>query len=787
MQFKRFLSALVCFAMLLGFAPAALAADASAPATRGEVCAMLLSAADDYNPGVQKSDILRGGADGDLRENDPVTRAEALVMLQRAFGTLPTPVGDNARSAYPASSFTDVPDWAQNELKSVFAAGIVAGTSETTFSPSQSVTAAQMDLFIRRVYSLMGTNAKDDLYATVNKTYLDASVIKPGRTGAGTFNDLTDKSDADVAALITELTTSGKTYTKGTPEQKIVDLYQSVMDWDARNAAGVTPLKPYLDAIDGAKSLDELMQAHHKIANELGISTLLGFSLTVDMKDSSRYILYFYTPTGTLTKENYAANGGKEKEAYLRYLTTLGSLSGRDETQAAADANTVWEAERAVSAKQLSQQDRINVDKIYNLYTMQQLKDLFPELDMDAVLKESGLKVEDKIMVQDTGALAAYAPFLTQAQLPTAKLLARLSLINSYSGALSKSFTDASNTFNADYIGVQGTQTDEEIAAITVQQLLSDYLGKLYIERHFSAQAKADVTKMVKDFISVYKSRIQKLDWMSASTKQKATEKLDAMGINIGYPDNWDSVADDVTFSSPKDGGSYFNNLVALQKATMAWMTGLQGKPVDKTMWVTSAYTVNAYYNPTSNDITFPAGILQAPFYDVNAKTEQNLGGIGYVIAHEITHAFDNNGAKFDKNGNATDWWTAEDYAAFQKLCDKAIAFYDGQESAPGITCNGTLTLSENIADLGGAACVTEVAQQLSQPDMKLLYSSMANVWCSSYSREMQQYLQQLDVHAPHKLRANRVVQSCDAFYTAFDIQPGDGMYLAPEDRISIW
>ena len=198
-------------------------------------------------------------------------------------------------------------------------------------------------------------------------------------------------------------------------------------------------------------------------------------------------------------------------------------------------------------------------------------------------------------------------------------------------------------------------------------------------------------------------------------------------------------------------------------------------------------FTVNACYSPQQNDITFPAAILQAPMYDVNASYEQNLGGIGYVIAHEITHAFDNNGAKFDENGNAADWWTEEDYAAFQQLCQEMIDFYDGEEGVPGIPMNGTLTLSENVADQGAAACITEIVAGLENPDFETLYKSMANSWAATASREYCQYAAQADVHSTEKLRVNRVVVNCDEFYETFDIQEGDGMWVAPEDRVRIW
>ena len=248
-------------------------------------------------------------------------------------------------------------------------------------------------------------------------------------------------------------------------------------------------------------------------------------------------------------------------------------------------------------------------------------------------------------------------------------------------------------------MGVSGSYTPEERAALTLQSIMPDYIGEIYAEKYFTEEAKQDVEKMVRDIIDVYRTRIQNLTWMSETTKERAIKKLDTMGVKIGYPDKWESAIDHAEIKSTQDGGSYFTNMLSIVAAQKAETIALQNQPVDRTQWIMYPFTVNACYSATQNDITFPAAILQAPMYDVNAPYEQNLGGIGYIIAHEITHAFDNNGAKFDENGNAADWWTQEDYEAFHQLCDEMIAFYDGQEGVPGIPMNGTLTLSENVAD----------------------------------------------------------------------------------------
>ena len=300
---KRSAAACLAVLLLLTSLPMALAAPSDQPLTRGETASILLDAAKDYNKNVTYQDILKGYPNGDLDESGSVTRAQALVMLQRAFGGLPAPKGDNARSGYPAVSFTDVPSWAKAELKPVFDAGIVAGTSPTTFSPDRNITGAQLDLFLRRAYALEGTNLKDDFYATVNKSALDKSVIAPGTIGWSAFTQVGEKVDAEVAGIIRELVKTGG-QTAG--EKKLVALYQNILNINARNQAGITPIQPYLDAIDQAQSIGELMAASDKLYQDTGVSLLMGFSLTIDNKDSNHYLLQFGALSPLLGKSSPA-------------------------------------------------------------------------------------------------------------------------------------------------------------------------------------------------------------------------------------------------------------------------------------------------------------------------------------------------------------------------------------------------------------------------------------------------------------------------------------------------
>lgn len=780
MKIKRVIAAGITAAMLMS--NAAFASDMYA--TRGETADMLLSAADDYNKDVKRSDIIKGyGGDGDLHEDWNINRAEALVMLSRAFGKLPELTGHNARAALRSGDFTDIPDWAKTELAPVLDAGIAAGTADGIFSPYDDVTKEQLEMFIKRAYALFGTNEKDDFYAAVNKDALNKLELKPGRLMAGTLYDLQDDSSEKVNEIIKEAIEKGGA--KGSKEQKIADFYKNILDSESRNKIGTAPIKPYLADIDSAKNVKELADVQTKLIENLCMAPFAVFSVTTDFKDNTKYVMYFGTAEPYMTKDFYLNGTEAQKASYLKYLKTVCNIAGENITNESLENFFIYE--KALAEKKLNPEESNNVDKIYNIYTFDQLQSLFPNIDLNDILTGIGLKKEEKILVMDDGLTKEFAKLFTDENLETLKNAAKLSVLLNYGGALNTEFTDAANTFNQEFLGISGSYSDEELATLNVAGVMPDYVGEIYAEKYFTEQEKQDVLKMVNDIVSVYKERISNLDWMSPETKKKAINKLDKMGIKIGYPDKHDSQLDGAEIKSKEDGGSYFANIVEISKANIKYMSELQGTTPDRTKWIMYPYTVNACYSATSNDITFPAAILQPPMYDANASYEENLGAIGYIIAHEITHAFDNNGAKFDENGNAADWWTKEDYAEFEKRCEKMVYFYDRQEGIPGVPMNGRQTLSENVADQGAVQCITEVASRLENPDFEKLYRSMANAWASTKTREYAKYAAGTDVHSEDKLRVNRVVVNCDEFYTAFGITEKDGMWVAPAERVKIW
>ena len=772
-------------ALLLSLLPFALVADDVAYLSRGEAATRIGRAAADYNPQLDDS-LLRGYADGSMRADQPISRVEALALLSRAFGDLGEPNTHYARLAQAGIPFIDVPAWAEGAIANLNVAGILTADADLSLYPGAPVSAQELDTWLQRIWATRGTNLKDDFYAAVNREALAASSIAPGDPARNTFYDVGYLNAARINLILAEILAGGNL--PGSREDKIAVLYDNIMDYEKRNADGVKPIQAWLDAVGAATDIEALMAVRRDVLEATGVIMLMGFAPQIDLKDSSRYQMSLTGSTIMLPKEYYTAGYEPVQEFYIGYLSSMYQLCGMDAGAADVEAQRFFEMEQALAAEMMDIQDYSNVDKIYNVFTMAQAQEIFPTLDLAGLLLGDGYQATDTVVINDPALLKAYAAYFSGDGLATLKADFCLSLAVAFGPMLNAEFETVNDGFMQALTGVQGEKEPAERASLTLQSVMSPLLEDLYIERYFSEAAKADVEAMVRSFFSVYKDTLAGLAWMSDVTKEEAQRKLEAMNLKIGYPDKRDDSLDDVEFRRAGEGGSFFDNICAIARKNHKLNTQKQNQPVDKSAWALSAYTVNAYYNATANEIVFPAGILQAPFYDINASLEENLGGIGFVIAHEITHSFDNNGSKFDEYGNAANWWTPEDYATFDGLCEAAVALFDGVESAPGVAMNGRLTLSENIADLGALACITEVARRSGDnPDYRAMFVNLAKCWVDTTYRDYAILLSQIDVHAANKIRVNRVVQNSEVFHRVFDIQPGDGMYLAPEKRVNIW
>lgn len=736
--------------------------------TTGQLADYFIRASEGYVSQVDRTELLEG-----LKESERANRLQMLVIAGRAFGKLPEPKGNAKRIAPPSFDLTEVPAWAKEELKNLSNGGILA-SSDLENEADNFVTIKDAQILAERFYSAFGTNLKDDFYTAVNQQQLSTLEIPKDSETAGGSSTVTANTDEQLKNLILEVVNSTESYPKDSPEQKIQALYKNFENMEARNQAGIEPLQKYLDAVDRANDFSELNAAIAQAVLELGNAAnglIPGIPVT-DPQDSSRKVLQLMTQVPGLMKSDYE---DPDSEAYKKYRDGLVEqliAVGESSEEAKRHADGIMAIEKNL-AENIEEQDDSGKIKIQQHYTLEMLDEMMPQAKLSQLMTAIGLKSDVKMLVFDDKQFAAYAKWFTEENLELFKAIEKMALLTGYSGFLSDGL--------AEKFGTAGIPS----ADIAIQNYLSDELGQIYTERYFPEESKKDMEKMVSMLMDTFNERIQRLEWMEDATKREALKKLDSLTVLIGYPDEW--MLNKAEIRGPEEGDSYFENVTASE--VVKWKRQLEEleQPVDPHRFPLAAYTVNAAANRTTNTLIFPAGILQAPFYDKNASFETNLGAIGSTIAHEITHIFDDGGAQYDAQGNLNDWWAEEDYAHFQGLCKKVVEFYDGREAAPGVKANGKDNLSENIADIGGIACGLEILSKMENPDYDAFFRSYANQWLRVADYDTLAELAQTDMHAPNKLRCNLVLANFQEFYDTYEIKETDGMYVAPKDRIKIW
>lgn len=632
---------------------------------------------------------------------------------------------------------------------------------------------------------------QDDFYAVINRQWLSTAKIDAGKSSNSTFMEtekaLTDQKEQ----IINDLLANEKHYSEDSDEKKIINLYKNISNMEARNKDGIEPIKKMIDEINNIKSIKDISNLNDE--SEIG-NTLIRFGCSEDLKDVTKHALYISpTALSLVNSDEYVKpteNSTRIKGLVENYYIKLLTLSGYTEEQAKAKVDNTFKFEGMIAQSMTGRQEASKNDNIldqeYNVYTIDQLDKLAPNLDMKTILKNDKVDNANKIILTEPKWLKALNEMYTDQNLPMIKDYLEIMNIASAAPYLGEAFEKPATEFENAASGSQGEISKEERSVNMVNGLLGGPFGKLYIEKYSSEKVKNDVTDMTNEIISTYKERINKLDWMSDATKKKAIEKLDKLSIQIAYPDKWGDYSK-LQIRSYEEGGSLWENIENLSKFVQEKSISELNEPVDKTKFAFPPQTVNACYNPTTNTITVPAGILQDEFYDVNASKEKNLGSIGAIIGHEISHAFDNTGAKFDADGNLNNWWTQEDYNKFEEKTKKVRAFYSKVKLDDGKSVNGDLTVGENIADIGGMACVLDILSKMQNPDYKAFFESNAAMWREIETKEQEDSDLQHNEHSPNKVRSNIAVAQFDKFYETYGIKQGDKMYIKPEDRVQIW
>jgi len=722
--------------------------------------------------------ILAGsGTTLDLKRN--VTRLEFAMFLSRSLRDLP--------DLREGIIFSDVPASVSGDVNRLVKAGLLSGYGNGIFGSDDLLTQDQMNAVMDRVRNLKNTNLKDDFYYAVNYEWLKNAKLPAGYPGFGAFEEVSLNNDAKIKEIANEIYKNRGTYEKGTIEQKLADFYSTILDMENRNKQGIEPIKKYLDRFDAVKTVQELLDYAAEFENETGFNPFFTFSPAIDLLDSNKYSLYGQGLSTVLNSAYLLSGDPQVKMLYTGFLAQMLIASGVDQEDAQVQAESIYGFEVDLAENTLSNEDASKIENLYNPITTDDLARLFVNADIKKYLSDLGYGTVENLIVTDIKLMTRTGEVLCDENIDVLKSYVRVRLLINTASFLSKELQDEITAFNMVFLGLSSSMSDEDIAFNLLNSVMSEYLGREYVEKYFSPEAKADVENMVKEIIETYKKRIKRLDWMGDSTKAAAIKKLDTMTIKIGYPDKWEDPYANIELKSYEDGGSLLGNIFAITSVQGKHSKTLLDKPVDKSGWLMPPQIVNAYYNAQNNEIVFPAGILQPPFYDVNVSREQNLGAIGVIIAHEITHAFDHNGAQFDEKGNMNNWWTQEDYDTFREKTKRVAELYQGLEIAPNAIVNGNLTLSENIADIGGVACALEIMKEIPNADYKAFFESNARIWRYTATPKMYQLMTQQDTHAPYKFRANMVLRNFQEFYDTYDIQPEDKMYLPPEKRVSVW
>lgn len=629
---------------------------------------------------------------------------------------------------------------------------------------------------------------QDDYYDYVNGKLLREKEIPKDSNNWSYFYELDKEAYEVLNKTLKEAVDNRDQEQPGTLKQKIADLYLTALDMEGREKAGFGKLQPYINQIRGAKDLEEYLEAAGVIYSDLGVGSILLPQWSEDMKDSSRYALYMngadLGPGKETLEDSSQAELMKKYEAYIGKIMEYSGMT-REEGEKAAKDIFALQKDLAKSALPLSK--RNDPEFIYNPYTEKELDQLLPGNTMDQFLKSAGLSGAGTYVVSQEEQLKAIGTYLTEESLELLKNYSVFCLIHDFGSYLTPEIRDSYVDWHNLQNGIKEKKTNEKLAGEMTQDILGFEFGKLYVEQQFSETDKNAMKDMVQQIIRGYKIQIDNLDWMGEETKTAALKKLDNMTLKIGYPDQWPDDYKKASVLSAKEDGNLIDNILSLVKAKNEVQKEKVKKPVDKGEWAMTPQTVNAYYNPTGNEIVFPAAILQPPFYDRDADFSSNLGGIGMIIAHEISHAFDSSGSLFDENGNYHVWWTKEDRARFEKLADEVAAYYDRQEGVEGRMVNGKQTLDENIADLGSMACITAITGD-DENALRLLFRQYATIWASKYTPEAMIKRLNTDVHSPAKVRVNAVLGATDAFYQAYpEIKEQDKMFVPPEQRVKIW
>ena len=637
---------------------------------------------------------------------------------------------------------------------------------------------------------------QDDLYQFVNGTWLTETEIPADKSNYGAFTKLSDLSQERCREMIETLST--EQHPDGSDAQKVGAFYKSFMDVDAANEKGIAPLQAELDKIEALEDRKALIN-HMAYLMTVGVDGPIGLYVSQDAKNSTAYAVHFIQNGLTLPdRDYYLKHDKKTLQAQLALITFVETIFAEAEIEGGEDAATaILEIEAQLAKASWPRVKIRNANERYNKFTQEDFPKIVPAVNVPAWLKLLGIESPEYVIVNTPSYFEELKKIVDDTEVDDWKAYLKFKLINAYEPYLSEPFVEAGfQLFKKQLAGVEERKPRWERGVSLVAGrggfgALGDAVGKLYVQRHFKPEAKAKMDQLVQNLLKAFGDSIGDLTWMGEETKAKAREKLSKIRTKIGYTTNWRSYE-----ALKVDAQDLIGNVMRSNEVEFRRDIEKLGQPIDREEWGMTPQTVNAYYNPTKNEIVFPAAILQPPFFDVESPTPLNYGGIGAVIGHEISHAFDDQGSQYDGDGNLNNWWTEDDEKTFKELTEKLIAQYGEYQPLPGKNVNGKFTLGENIADLSGLTIAYKaMGYEGLDPAVKvadwtpnqLFFVGWSRVWKRKY-REAEMVKRLLtDPHSPSRYRANGPVMNIDAFYEVFEVKEGDALYKPESDRIKIW
>ncbi|MEO6103557.1 MAG: M13 family metallopeptidase [Pseudoxanthomonas sp.] len=637
----------------------------------------------------------------------------------------------------------------------------------------------------------------DDFARYTGGHWIDTYELRDYDVSYGSFNALRDRSEEQVNAIVKGLQ-SRSDLKPGSDEQKVRDYYASYMDQAARDAAGIKPIAPILHEIDEIDSVEDLTKQFGR-ENIDASNSPLSVSVSVDRKDPSRYMASLGVGGLGLPDKDYYFNTEARyvaiRAAYVKHIAGMLGFAGVPAAEATKRAEAVLALETTMAKTQWDRAERRDRDKTYNPMTWDAFVKAYPGYDWNAHLKAQGTPTPEDVNVSTPSSVAPAVALVTSTPLATWKDYLRFNAVSGNAAFLSKQIDEANFAFNGTVLSGAKAQKEpwkRAVATVASTNGLGDAVGKIYVAEHFSPASKAAMDELVANLRAALRQNIDKLDWMGPATKTEAYHKLDTFNPKIGYAKTWRD------YSTVKiDAKDLMGNVIGLRKFYNDDQNARYGTKPDRDEWFMTPQTVNAYYNSQFNEVVFPAGILQAPFFDINADAAVNYGGIGAVIGHEMGHGFDDQGSKSDFAGIQRQWWTAEDRAKFETRTKALGAQYDSYCPIAKTCVNGSLTMGENIGDLGGMSmALTAYHMSLKGKPAPVIdgltgdqrfFLAWAQVWKNKMREEALVNQIKTNPHSPPEFRINGPVRNVDAWYTAFDVKPGDKLYLAPADRVHIW